>query len=85
LALMPKRANKTHIELFVIERVKEMRIKAGLSQSQLANELDLSNGFMGQIESPNHRAKYNINHLNKLAKVFNCPFGDFFPEKPLKN
>ena len=76
------RANKTEIELFIITRVKELRLKAGLSQAQLAIELDISIGFLGNVESPNHRAKYNLNHLNKLAKVLNCSFADFFPEKP---
>ncbi|WP_090698229.1 helix-turn-helix domain-containing protein [Daejeonella rubra] len=79
---MAKRVNKTEIELFIINRVKEMRIQSGLSQSQLAIKMDISIGFVGNVESPNHRAKYNVNHLNKLAKVFNCNFSDFFPEKP---
>ena len=77
------RANKTEIELFIIDRVKEMRVTAGLSQAQLAIQMDISIGFVGNVESPNHRAKYNLNHLNTLAKVFNCSFADFFPEKPL--
>ncbi|MEJ7694243.1 helix-turn-helix transcriptional regulator [Daejeonella sp.] len=76
------RANRTEIEMFLIDKVKEKRLKAGLSQAQLARELDLSVGFIGNVESPNHRAKYNLNHINELAKIFNCNFGDFFPEKP---
>ena len=80
---MANRANRTEIELFIIDKVKEMRLKAGLSQAQLAIELDISVGFLGNVESPNHRAKYNVNHLNRLAKVFKCSFGDFFPDKPL--
>lgn len=79
---MAKRVNKTEIELFIINRVKEMRLQSGLSQAQLAIKMDISIGFVGNVESPNHRAKYNVNHLNKLAKVFNCNFGNFFPEEP---
>ena len=60
-----------------------MRIKLGLEQDDLAIHLDVSNGFVGQIESPNHIAKYNTSHLNELAKLFKCSPKDFMPEKPL--
>jgi len=73
---------KSEIELYTIKRVKEMRVKAGLSQAQLAIEMNLSVGFIGHVESPAKRAKYNLNHLNRLAIIFNCPFQEFFPEQP---
>ncbi len=79
---MSKEPLKSEIELYVINRVRELRIQAGISQADLALALELSVGFIGHIESPKHRAKYNLNHLNQLAKIFNCPFQDFFPEKP---
>lgn len=79
---MSKEPLKSEIELYVINRVRELRIQAGISQADLALALELSVGFIGHIESPKHRAKYNLNHLNHLAKIFNCPFQEFFPEKP---
>jgi DNA-binding XRE family transcriptional regulator len=81
---MATKNNTSEIEAFVIARVKKMREEAGLTQSQLAFKLDVSYGFIGQAESTSHRSKYNLNHLNKLAKIFNCQFQDFFPEKPLE-
>ena len=81
--VMAKPQLKSEIELFVINKVREMRIKSNISQAELALKLDLSVGFIGHIESPYHRAKYNLNHINKLAKIFDCPFQDFFPETPL--
>jgi transcriptional regulator with XRE-family HTH domain len=75
-------ANTSNIELFVIERVKKMREEAGMTQAELAFAMELSYGFVGQVESSNHRAKYNLNHINKLARIFNCEFKDFFPDKP---
>ncbi len=78
-----KQLNHTKIELYVINAVKEKRIEAGLSQKELADELDMSLGFIGDVENPKRRAKYNLNHLNELAKIFKCSPRDFLPEKPL--
>lgn len=61
-----------------------MRLKAGKSQADLAADINVSYGFIGQVENPKFRTKYNINHLNKLAQVFNCSPKDFLPEKPMK-
>jgi transcriptional regulator with XRE-family HTH domain len=80
---MPSK-RKSNIELHVINKVKEFRLKNSLSQSDLAFELDVTNGFIGQVESPSHPAKYNLNHLNHLSRIFNCSPKDFLPEKPLK-
>ncbi len=73
----------TKIEKYVIQKVKQMRIEAGLSQIALSQKLNMSDTFIGQVETPRRRAKYNINHLNALAKVFKCSPKDFLPEKPL--
>ncbi len=80
---MTIRANKSEIELYVINQVRNMRASLGMSQSELAHKLDVSSGFIGQAESPNYRAKYNLNHINKLAQIFNCSVKDFLPDKPL--
>ena len=70
---------KTNFELAVIDKVREKRTAMGLSQDDLAAALDLTRGFIGQIESPNYPAKYNLNHLNKLAKEFRCSPREFLP------
>ncbi|MBC6112505.1 helix-turn-helix transcriptional regulator [Pedobacter fastidiosus] len=80
---MEKRNSKSEIDLYVINKVKEYRLNADISQAKLANELDKSLSFIGAIESPRYRAKYNIQHLNQLAKLFGCSIKDFFPELPL--
>ena len=80
---MSRTNSKSEIELFVINKVKEMRIKANLSQAELAIKLDLSVGFLGHIESPKKPAKYNLNHINKLAKIFNCSPQDFLPNNSI--
>ncbi|WP_324757774.1 helix-turn-helix domain-containing protein [Sphingobacterium thalpophilum] len=77
---MSDQKNKSDIELYVIRKVKLMREERGISQARLAYLLDLSIGFIGHVESPKYPAKYNLNHLNKLAKIFECSPKDFLPE-----
>ncbi|TCD03954.1 XRE family transcriptional regulator [Pedobacter psychroterrae] len=72
----------TEVEQYVIDRVKSMRNERGISQAKLANLLEVSQGFIGDCENPKYRAKYNLNHINRLAKIFNCSFQDFFPDSP---
>lgn len=74
---------KAQIELYVIQKVKEMRTENGFTQASLAEALGYSEGFIGHIENPKRRDKYNIRHLNEIAKLFGCSIKDFFPEKPL--
>jgi transcriptional regulator with XRE-family HTH domain len=81
---MPSRyPGKNKIDLYVIERVRELRLKKGISQAEIAAELGYGASYIGNIESLNTPAKYNVNHLNKIAKVFECSPRDFLPEKPL--
>ena len=70
------------IEQFVIDIAREKRIERGMSQRELAYSLELSVGFIGDIENPNSRAKYNLNHINELAKIFECSPKDFLPDDP---
>ena len=54
-----------------------------MSQEELAIHLNLSRGFIGHIESPNFIAKYNLEQLNLIAKLFKCSPRNFLPENPL--
>lgn len=74
---------KTKIDLYVIERVKEKRTEKEYSQADIANELGVSVGFIGKVESTKYPTHYNIKHLNDLAKVLKCSPQDFLPKKPL--
>jgi ribosome-binding protein aMBF1 (putative translation factor) len=73
----------TKIEEYVIEVVKKKRIDGGFTQISLSQKLNMSDSFVGHVETPRRRAKYNINHINALAKIFKCSPKEFFPEKPL--
>lgn len=55
-----------------------------ISQVVLADSIDVSKGFIGNVEVPTNDYKYNINHLNEIAKVLKCSIKDFFPDEPLE-
>jgi transcriptional regulator with XRE-family HTH domain len=78
-----KKPSSTNIEQYAVSKVKEKRLKMKLSQAQLAHLLDVSEGFIGNVESTNYRAKYNLNHLNELAKIFECSPREFIPKTPI--
>ncbi|WP_232324668.1 helix-turn-helix domain-containing protein [Pedobacter cryoconitis] len=80
---MSKSTIKSEIELFAIKKVKALREEANFSQSELAFRLGVSNGFIGQVESNKFPAKYNLDHIDKLAVIFNCSPKDFLPEHPV--
>lgn len=80
---MSKASSKSRIELFVIEKAKALREEAKISQSELAFRLNVSNGFIGQVESERFPSKYNLDHIDKLAKIFQCSPKDFIPAEPI--
>ncbi|MFL9481769.1 helix-turn-helix domain-containing protein [Chitinophagaceae bacterium LWZ2-11] len=73
----------TPLEQYVVDIVRNKRNEKGWSQKELAYRLEFSIGFIGDIENPKYRAKYKLEHLNELAKVFECSPKDFLPENPL--
>ena len=74
---------KRNIDWFIVSRVREMRVKAGLGQEDIALHLDVSTGYIGHVESPNFKAKYTTVQINELAKLLNCSPKDFMPGEPL--
>jgi transcriptional regulator with XRE-family HTH domain len=72
------------IDLYIINKVKEMRIEKGYAQKELAFMLDISIGFMGDIESNKSKAKYSLDQINRLAIIFKCSPRDFLPENPFQ-
>lgn len=71
------------IDIYIIERVKEKRIEKGISQYELAFELEIPRSFISMAESGKYGKKYSNTLLNEIAKIFECSPRDFLPEKPL--
>ena len=71
---------KSSFELAIVENVKRLRKQNNKSQTYLAMILDVSDGYIGQIESLNSSSMYSYDQLNKIAKDFNCSPKDFMPD-----
>ena len=82
-AIQDTKNKRTEIEIFVINKVKEFRIAAKLSKRKLSLELGLNYNYVFQAESPDYDTKYNLNHLNEIAKLLKCKLWDLIPEYPL--
>ena len=72
---------KSAIELYIVQKVKEQRKKRKMSQRYLADCLNVSQSFIRNIENENDDTAYNIDHLNEIAKIFDCSIRDFFRQK----
>lgn len=69
---------KTPFQIEIINRIKEIRVKMGYSQMQLANLLDLSNGQIGNIESIKFSHKYTLAQIYSICKQFKVPIQSVF-------
>ena len=70
---------KSKIDLFVITRIKERRMRENISQRGLAAILDCSPSFIGQIESEKFDVKYSVHQVFLVAQFFECSPAEFFP------
>ena len=59
---------KTPADIYVIEAIRKERMAQKVSQAMLAYGIGVSKGFIGMAESPKYDIKYNVNHINEIAK-----------------
>lgn len=71
------------VDKYVVQQVREKRIEKGLSQYDLAIQLDIDKSFISMVESGKYNKKYNVSQLNEIARILKCSPKDFQPEKPL--
>jgi transcriptional regulator, XRE family len=69
----------TPIEQFVIEKVRQLRNQKNISQADLAFAIGVSVGFIGKVESLKYNTKYNLNHLNNIAKALEISPQELLP------
>lgn len=59
--------------------IKRIRIENNLSQLEVALSIgQKSSGFYANAENYSHNKKFNLEHLCKLAKLFNVNVVEFF-------
>lgn len=75
------KAGKSKFDLAVINLVKKKREELELTQDDLAFYLDVHRSYIGQVERPLSKSKYNINQLNRLAYEMGCSPKEFIPDK----
>lgn len=78
----------SHIDFYVIERLRELRVMSTpyVDQVELAQRIGVSEGYIGQIENPKSRAKYNIRMLARTAKALGLKsYQDIMPKEVLRD
>lgn len=78
----------SELDFYIIEKVRELRIKSEprIDQVELAQRLGVSEGYVGSIENPRIKAKYNIRMLGRIAKALNLKsYQELMPDKILSN
>ncbi|MDB5122397.1 MAG: hypothetical protein JWP94_526 [Mucilaginibacter sp.] len=78
---MPRNIKISTIEQHVIDFVIDLRSKHDLTQEDIATIIGSKRTFITNIESGKNPAKYNLNHIDKLADHFGLSPKDFLPEK----
>ena len=69
---------KTQFQIDVIFSIKKLRNESNVSQSQLSDLLSISNGQIGNIESPKFPHKYTLRQIYVMCKFFNYPIEKIF-------
>lgn len=71
-------SKKTEIAEKIIFKVKELRIARNISQLELSSILSISNGLVGNIESPRFPHKYTLKQLYQFCTAIEYPFEKLF-------
>lgn len=75
----------TPIEQYIVDFVTKLRMDNNLNQADIGFVIGVGQSFVANIENPKKRAKYNLNHINKLADHFGLSPKDFMPRESLKD
>mgnify|MGYP000902527010 CR=1 FL=1 len=62
------------VSVIVMEKLRSK----GITQSELDSKMGFEGSYVGQILS--YKRAFNLEHINKLAKIFNCSPKELIPE-----
>lgn len=69
---------KSEYQNEIIDRVRRLRCEKKYSQAEIAALLGISDGQIGNIESPRTSHKYTLEHLYKICREFRYPIDNLF-------
>lgn len=81
---MAKKTRKSKFEMSVVENVIRERTIRKRTQTYIAMLLDVTDGYVGQIKSPNSASRYTLDQLNIIVLDFGCSPKDFMPDEGVK-
>jgi transcriptional regulator with XRE-family HTH domain len=76
---------KSDFELAIVDLVRQKRRENKLTQENIAICLNVTPGYIGQIESLTEPSMYTHDQLNILAVEMDCSPKDFYPENAVKS
>lgn len=71
----------TSIEQYIVDYIFKLRTEKNLTQADIGYIIGVKQSFVANAENRKNRAKYNLNHIDKLADHFGMSPRDFLPEK----
>lgn len=74
-------SKNSEIQEQVIQTIKRLRTERGISQLALSNILGISDGQVGNIESPKYQHKYTLKQLYDFCSFVQYPFENLFLSK----
>jgi len=76
----------SELDFYINEKIRELRIKAELSQMDLAQKIGVSEGYIGSIENPKNDAKASTRMLARIANALELKsYLEFFPNEISSN
>lgn len=74
---------KSKYELEIVANIVAERMLRKKPQSYIAMILDVTDGYIGQVESHKSPSMLSHDQINEIAKDFECSPRIFYPEKPV--
>lgn len=74
---------KSKIQLFVSQKVREFRNELALTQEQFAETIGCSRGYFAMRENSNTGVAFNLETINTIAKKFKISPKYFIPDEGL--
>jgi Helix-turn-helix. len=73
--------NKSDFQEEIISKIKYLRTENDISQLELSKILSISNGQIGNIESPRYKHKYTLKQIKLFCEYINFPIEKLFLSK----